>query len=244
MSTHNIFLVNRVQTSLATTYPAALLAGESLFYGAGSSTKYPLQVRVAKAPAAGQNITVKVQAAALPVDGAAFAVRGPGGEQGLFSVFGVTGDLYTVQLTQRSGNSLGYLATITGTVGLDAKLTLGLPTDPLGRGIGTPAGAAAYINATLTDFIATASGAGSSAGQLGATLDARSAPRIHWNDVETNVQGTVAVEHVFNATAGSFVEATIEVTLRNYLALRALAKSAGAPGSGDSVQVLVAAEGQ
>lgn len=244
MSTHTVVLFNRKGAALANSYPSSLNADERIVYDIGGSRQHPLQVSVTKSTLGGANVVVKVQGAPLPVDGACFATRGPGGEQGLLQVFAKTGELYTVQLVQRVGNGLGFQTTIVGTVGVDAKLVLGLPTNPIGLPSGTPQAAADVING-LSDFSAIASGAGASIGILGETLDARPACRIHWDDIPSDLEGTVAVEHTINAPAGTTVDKAIVVMARNFLAIRALAKSAAAEeaGTDDAVLVLAALQG-
>lgn len=246
---HNLMLCNRAVTVVAgdgatvltVNYPADLSAFESVLYDAGSASKYPLQVRAYKG-AGGADIKVKVQGAPLPINGACFATRGPGGQQGLCQIWGVTGDLYRVRLAQTTGINQPYSSSLTGTVGLDRYLVVNLPTDANGNGSGTPASLATYVNSLGGDWVAAASGFTS--GILGSTTDARFAGRIHWGDIASELAGTTAIEHTISATAGSFVDAVINALPKNLVAIRVLAKAAAAPAAGDAVQVLAAVEGQ
>lgn len=248
---HELILCNRAATPgvgtgqaiLAGTYPAALSAFESVLYDAGGASKYPLHVRATK-DAAGADVVVKLQGAALPIDGACFATRTPGGVQGLCQIWGTTGDLYTVQLVQQSGAAnLGYAFTASGTVGLDYSVQIKLPTGGNAEPSGTPASLAAYVNSALAaNFTATASG--NTSGILGATSDRRVASRIHWADIVSDIGGTVSVEHTIAATAGASLDVVLTALPKNLVAVRALAKSAGVPGALDAVQVIAAVEGQ
>lgn len=248
---HNLILCNRAatvitgagQALLTGTYPAALSAFESVLYDAGGSSRYPLSVRATK-DAAGADVVVKLQGAALPIDGACFASRTAGGAQGLCQIWGTTGDLYTVQLVQQSGAvNLGYAFTVSGTVGLDYSVQIKLPTGGNAEPSGTPASLAAYVNSALAaNFTATASG--NTSGILGETSDRRVASRIHWADIVSDVGGTVSVEHTIAATAGSSLDVVLTALPKNLVAVRALAKSAGVPGALDAVQVIAAVEGQ
>jgi hypothetical protein len=188
----------------------------------------------------GKNIIVKVQAAVLPVDGANFASRGPGGERGLLQVFGLTGDLYRAQMRQQSGASQLVGTSVSGAVGLDALLTVALPTDSNGRPSGNITNIATAVN-LLSDFAAIASG--SSSGIIGETFGARPAPRIIWDDVLSDLQGTVSIEHTLSPSPGGFLELPLEVHIRNYLALRLLARSIAAPAANDSLLAMVSQEG-
>ena len=248
---HNLILCNRAatltpgagQALLAGTYPAALSAFESVLYDAGGASRYPLSVRATK-DAAGADVVVKLQGAALPIDGACFASRTAGGAQGLCQIWGTTGDLYTVQLVQQVGGAnLPYASTSTGTVGLDLAVQINLPTGANGEPAGTPASLAAYVTSALAaNFSAVASG--DTSGILGGTSDRRMAPRIHWADITSDVGGTVSVEHTIAATAGSSLDVVLIALPKNLVAVRALAKSAGVPGALDAVQVIAAVEGQ
>ena len=246
---HNLILCNRAATPgagqavLAGTYPAALSAFESVLYEAGGSSRYPLNARVTK-DAAGADIVVKIQGAVLPIDGACFASRTPGGAQGLCQIWGTTGDLYTVQLVQQTGAAnLPYAFTATGSAGLDLAVQIKLPTGANAEPAGTPASLAAYVNSALAaNFTATASG--NTSGILGATSDRRVASRIHWADIVSDIGGTVSVEHTIAATAGASLDVVLTALPKNLVAVRALAKSAGVPGALDAVQVIAAVEGQ
>lgn len=246
MSSHNVVLCNRAAVAsgpvalLAGTYPANLSAYEQNLYDAGGTKSYPLHVRATKAMA-GASVVVKCQAAALPIDGACFATRSPSGGQGMCQVWGLTGDLYTIQLAQGTGINSSFSSSITGTAGLDLALVVTLSTGPDGKGNATTASLAAYINGLGANFVALASG--DTTGLLGATFDRRFAPRVHWGDVESDIEGTVAVEHTVSATAGSFIDQVMVPVARNVVALRVLARSAAAAVAGDSVQVIAAVEG-
>lgn len=246
---HNLILCNRAATPgagqavLAGTYPAALSAFESVLYDAGGSSRYPLNARVTK-DAAGADIVVKIQGAVLPIDGACFASRTPGGAQGLCQIWGTTGDLYTVQLVQQTGAAnLPYAFTATGSAGLDLAVQIKLPTGANAEPAGTPASLAAYVNSALAaNFTATTSG--DTSGILGGTSDRRFAPRIHWADIVSDVAGTVSVEHTIAATAGTSIDVALIALAKNLVAVRVLAKSAGVPGALDAIQVIAAVEGQ
>lgn len=247
MAVHALTLFRRSQSSdpaLTNAYPTALSAAESIYYGGSSTARSPLQVITTKAAVGGASIVLKVQGAVLPVDGAGFAVRGPGAEQGLLQVWAKTGDFYTVRLQQRVGISQPIGVTTSGTGGIDLALLISLPTDINGNGSGTPEAVAAAIGALAGgDFEALASGAAAAFGILGTTLDSRPAGRIHWNDITSLVQNVEAVEHTIAAAAGGQLEVALDVPARHYLALRVLAKGAAAPAGGDSVVVLAVDEG-
>lgn len=245
MAVHALTLFRRSQSSdpaLTNAYPTALSAAESIYYGGGSTARSPLQVITTKAAVGGASIVLKAQGAVLPVDGACYAVRGPGTEQGLLQVWAKTGDFYTVRLQQRTGISQAIATSATGTGGLDLALLVSLPTDINGSPSGTPAAVAAAIN-LLADFEAVASGPAAPLGILGTTLDNRPAGRVHWNDITSLIQNVEAVEHTVAAAAGGQLEVALDVPARHYVALRVLAKGAAAPAGGDSVVVLAANEG-
>lgn len=248
---HNVILCYRSATAplptgaatLTGTYPADIASTESLFYDAGASTRFPFAVRAFKG-AGGQDVVVKFQGAALSVDGATFASRTPGGGQGLLQVWGLTGPLYTVQMQQQTGTNTPISHALTGSVGLNLALTILLPTKENGQPAGTIKAVADYIAATVAlnvHFAAVASGATDAI--LGATLDRRMAGRVQWGDIESDRAGTVAIEHTFSATAGSFLDGTLVPACKNLIAVRVLAKSAGVPAAGDGVQVIATTDG-
>ena len=78
---------------------------------------------------------------------------------------------------------------------------------------------------------------------LGSILDKRPAGRVRWDDVTSVLQGTESVEHTITPALGTTVDVQLELKLRNVLAVRALAKGAGAPAAGDAVTILAAVEG-
>lgn len=246
-----IFLFRRAAAAIATNpaltanYPADLSAalGEVVLYDAGAGSRFPLLVRAGRG-AGGVTSVVKLQAAALPPDGANFASRGPGGQQGLLQVFGVSGDLYTVQLEQRVGISQALDLVPSGTIGLDRHLLVRLPTNSSGSPSGTPQLVAIGINGLGgADFIAIASGAGASSSLLGPAWDRRPAAAIRWADIASEVAGTVATEHTITAPAGGAIDVSLIALAKGQLAVRALAKTSGAPADAEFVSVLAAVEG-
>lgn len=235
MASHVVVLFDRAPGA---SYPTSLVAPEEVFYLAGMAYKYPFHVRVVR-HASGAGSKVKFQGAPLPLNTCGFAVRGPSGQHGLLSIAAVSGDFYKVRLTQQTGASASINSTFTSDL-----LTILLPTDSLGRPSGTPAIVGAYINGSLSsNFSATYSGFTS--GILGSTLIERPCPREHWEDIVSTVGGLLpaAVEQTITPSAGSSSEVVLEVNVRNYYAIRALAVSAGMPHASDHVTVLGTVEG-
>jgi len=234
MSSHDIILFDRATPA---SYPTALTGSEEVLYDAGSSYKFPLLARVHQEVIAS---VVKIQALPIPANNCDFAVRGPGSEQGTLRIAALTSDFYRVQMTQQTTASAAIGSTFAG-----GLLTILLPTDALSRGSGTIDAVHAYVNASLsTDFVATKSGT-TNKGVLGDTFGARPCAQTHWTDVATTVGGILpaAVEHTLAPGAGNTADYSIELDVKNYFGVRALAKSASAPDPLDHVTVLAAVEG-
>lgn len=234
MASHDIILFDRATPS---GYPSSLTGDEQILYDAGSSYKFPLLARVHQVTTPS---VVKIQALPIPADNCDFAVRGPASEQGTLHIAALTGDFYRVQMTQQAGASAAI-----GSTFASGLLTINLPTDALGRGSGTIDVVHAYINASLsTDFVATKSGI-TNKGALGETFGARPCAMTHWTDVATTVGGvpTAAIEHTLAPGAGLTADFSIELDVKNYFGVRALAKSASAPDPADHVTILAAVEG-
>jgi hypothetical protein len=219
--------------------PSGEFTAGAVFYGAGLTYKYPLLARVTRG-APGNESIVKIQGAALPVNTCAFATRGPAGEQGELRVAALSGDFYEVLMTQRVGASLATTHTFASNL-----LTINLGTDGASGPAGTVSGIAEYINTNLpSDFLATSSG--SSAGRLGATTIARPCARAHWTDVVSTKGGLLpaAVEQTIDAGAGNTVDVGLEINVRNYYAIRALARVEEAdPPADNRVLIMLTEEG-
>lgn len=234
MSSHDIILFDRATPAA---YPTSLTGDEQVLYDAGSSYKFPLLARVKQVSSAA---VVKIQALPIPADNCDFAVRGPQSEQGTLRIAALTGDFYRVQMTQQTGAS-----TAIGSTFASGLLTILLPTDALGRGAGTIDAVHTYINATLsTDFVATKAGT-TNKGVLGETFGARPCAMTHWTDVVSTVGGLLpaTVEHSLAPGVGNTVDYSLEIDVKNYFGVRALAKAATAPDPLDHVTILAAVEG-
>ena len=113
-------------------------------------------------------------------------------------------------MQQQTGNNTPISHVLTGSVGLNLALII-LPADQGKRSASRDdqdsSGLHRGNGGAQRSFSAVASG--STDATLGATLDRRMAGRMQWGDIESDRAGTVAIEHTFSATAGSFLDGVL-----------------------------------